>query len=322
MPTLLCRIFIPIGVILVSLIAFVPRAAAGPVVNPGPANFAQTMLGTRLKNFKGAADSLYVGVPDLGIGACRVIGGLRWENGRNSFSLTLDRAADSWRGNASNGNGTANANMANVSNPLPPPCVTPVLDSLGAMQIMIRNDLTDATVELKNVMLDANPLGDFTLTKTSSGPNLAYWNVTGYPFHNGFTLTGDLVLTPPAGTGNFNNCGNEACKLELSFGSITPTAVDVFGVEAQRVKKNVRVQWETGSELNLLGFNILRSSRKSGPFAQLNAEMLAAQCPGCVTGARYEYVDTTAKRKQVYFYKLQAVKADGTIQEFGPVRVR
>ena len=73
----------------------------------------------------------------------------------------------------------------------------------------------------------------------------------------------------------------------------------------------VLINWITESEINNTGFNIKRSTARSGKFKVINPVVI----PGAgTTGERqtYTYTDTTAKPDIVYYYQLECVSVDGT----------
>ncbi len=92
--------------------------------------------------------------------------------------------------------------------------------------------------------------------------------------------------------------------------------VSSFAVKAQG--NQVQASWVTATEINNVGFNILRSTAQSGTYVKVNANLIPSQCLGCVAGANYSYTDASAAPGQTFFYKLQAVDNKGGTQLFGP----
>lgn len=88
--------------------------------------------------------------------------------------------------------------------------------------------------------------------------------------------------------------------------STTPTAVNLISFKARPTKKGVRVKWETGTELNTVGFNVWRKTG-TGEWKQLNTVAINATNMGTVSGAKYAYVDKTAKPGKMYRYKLEVL---------------
>lgn len=96
-----------------------------------------------------------------------------------------------------------------------------------------------------------------------------------------------------------------------------PTAVMFRAVAATQASRGVLVRWRTGSEADLLGFQVYRSRGRS--WKRLTRSLVAAK--GSVTGAAYRFLDKTARRGVPYRYRIKAVDRDGTSSWVGPVRV-
>ena len=116
-----------------------------------------------------------------------------------------------------------------------------------------------------------------------------------------FALIGDPALQPKT---------NYVC-------SQTPTAVMMGSFRARREASNVRLSWQTASEVDTVGFNVLRSEG-SGAYSQLNAELLPAQRAGSDSGGDYSYLDAGSLAGKTYRYKLQVITTDGGTHEYGP----
>src|SRR5207237_3296588 len=84
----------------------------------------------------------------------------------------------------------------------------------------------------------------------------------------------------------------------------TPTAVRLLGLTARPGRGGVAVDWRTGAETDLAGFNVYRGT------AKLNHFLIAAR--GAATGAAYRFVDRTARAAKPYRYRLQLVGRDGS----------
>lgn len=94
----------------------------------------------------------------------------------------------------------------------------------------------------------------------------------------------------------------------------TPTAANLvqFGARYNAKQDLVRVKWQTGVELDIVGFNVFRATKKDGVYKQLNADLIPSKYAGQVVGARYSLRDAKAKSDKTYFYKLQVVYANDT----------
>ena len=124
-------------------------------------------------------------------------------------------------------------------------------------------------------------------------------------------------------TKDINNLTYSAYTLATGDPVNAPTAADLvaFGARFRAKQERVNVKWQTGTELNILGFNLYRAVGKTGTYKQLNAELIPAKNLGQVLGASYILRDTQVKAGKTYFYKLQVVYADGAREMSSRVRV-
>lgn len=102
-----------------------------------------------------------------------------------------------------------------------------------------------------------------------------------------------------------------------------PTAVGLSQLSALASNPHlVKVKWQTGTELNIIGFNILRRGGGVKAWKQLNADLIGAKNIGQVMGSRYLYNDSTVGPGKTYKYKLQVVYTDGSKQTTAAIKVK
>lgn len=101
---------------------------------------------------------------------------------------------------------------------------------------------------------------------------------------------------------------------------VTPLSVDLIWFEAAANDASVTLGWETASEIDNLGFNILRAATVDGPRTQVNAQLIPTLVPpGSPFGAVYEYTDSGVTPGATYYYWLQDVDLYGRLGLAGPV---
>ncbi|MDX1390642.1 MAG: hypothetical protein R3344_15740, partial [Acidobacteriota bacterium] len=99
---------------------------------------------------------------------------------------------------------------------------------------------------------------------------------------------------------------------------LAPTAVELTSFTATAADSAVVLEWETGAELNNLGFHLYRSESADGPFERVTVELI----PGLGSspaGARYRHVDTGLVNGVTYHYELEDVETTGATERHGPV---
>jgi hypothetical protein len=84
----------------------------------------------------------------------------------------------------------------------------------------------------------------------------------------------------------------------------------------------VTLAWETVSEQDNAGFNVLRGETADGPWVQVNATMIPAATPGSSEGHSYTWGDPLVLTAgQTVYYLLEDVDFSGVAAQHGPVSV-
>ena len=90
-----------------------------------------------------------------------------------------------------------------------------------------------------------------------------------------------------------------------------PTAVTLSSFTGSSHLGTAQLDWETASEIGLLGFNLYRAEVLDGAKHKLNADLIPAEHPGQIIGANYQFTDAVEQGKR-YYYWLELVKTHGT----------
>jgi hypothetical protein len=77
------------------------------------------------------------------------------------------------------------------------------------------------------------------------------------------------------------------CAFVLILPLRVSAAVTISSFDAKWQSGKVAVNWKTATELNNVGFNILRSTSPNGSFSKVNSTPIPTQCLGCITGTSY-----------------------------------
>ncbi len=119
----------------------------------------------------------------------------------------------------------------------------------------------------------------------------------------------------------FEGNGMGTCSDYLSNprrNSMTPTLVVLYQFELIVEGEQVKVCWETASELRTVGFWIERLGA-NGEWIRVNSEMIWAEgWPNGGMGASYCYIDEAARPGETYTYRLIEVELDGRQNAYGP----
>lgn len=109
-----------------------------------------------------------------------------------------------------------------------------------------------------------------------------------------------------------------------AYGAITRnnvTPVEIINFMALGSTEGIKLSWETTAEMDNLGFNIYRSTSVDGERKLVNQSVIISDSLGGGMGATYEYMDATVPAGITYYYWLQDIPLDDTIDpvDFGPL---
>jgi hypothetical protein len=102
-----------------------------------------------------------------------------------------------------------------------------------------------------------------------------------------------------------------------------PNIAVLLNFEAHQTRADyVRLTWETGSEPNLLGFNVYRKLKSSETWVKLNDQLIPSQNPGGLTGAAYKFLDKAVQLQKTYHYQLELVSTFGYSEWSDVIKLR
>ncbi|MBL7092825.1 T9SS type A sorting domain-containing protein [candidate division KSB1 bacterium] len=100
---------------------------------------------------------------------------------------------------------------------------------------------------------------------------------------------------------------------------LAPTNVVFSSFFAEVGQDGILTYWTTETEPNNAGFNVYRSTEENGDYIKVNESLIPA-LGDATTGASYSYVDKPDQADD-YYYKLQSVSLDGSINFHEPIFV-
>lgn len=97
-----------------------------------------------------------------------------------------------------------------------------------------------------------------------------------------------------------------------------PVPVEFGTLDAQCRGNEVVVRWNTVTETDNFGFNVLRGELADGPFVRINDRIIAAAGTSAIPHA-YLFADRQVRPGVTYYYVVEDIATDGTAQQHGPV---
>ena len=96
---------------------------------------------------------------------------------------------------------------------------------------------------------------------------------------------------------------------------VSLTSCDLLG------KTELTITWTTESELDIIGFNLLRSESENGPYIRINDELIPPAMDPNV-GGEHSYVDHAVVNGVTYYYKLESIDRQGNTTESEPIVIK
>jgi hypothetical protein len=145
----------------------------------------------------------------------------------------------------------------------------------------------------------SGPIARITFTGLEGGTTVMTWS--------------RADLTTPEGVAIPNV--TQDCTVVL----LIPTGVSLAQFFARPMDGAINVEWETTTDVNILGFNLYRAQDRLGEPLLLNEALIPVQELGSSLGAQYQYPDRSALPGLLYHYWLDFVRVDGSTSRHGPV---
>ena len=167
----------------------------------------------------------------------------------------------------------------------------------------------------------------FDITFTICGPPPFYkvlWDINGGTDNYQWAAGDILVTTITDNYGEFNGetrtfnitlDSNDEQEVPADDASL-PVHLSLF--QAESGNEQVRLTWQTESEVNCLGFFVLRSIIQDSVYVRLTNKIIKGA--GSSSSLReYVYLDKQVENEITYYYKLEEKATDGASTLYGPV---
>jgi hypothetical protein len=99
-----------------------------------------------------------------------------------------------------------------------------------------------------------------------------------------------------------------------------PTAISLLSFTAKGDGNAVKVEWETATEFDNVGFHLYRATSPGGPYSRITDKLISAR-PRQGQGAGYSYLDADVTVGRLYYYKLEDIDIYGKHTLHGPICV-
>ncbi len=108
-----------------------------------------------------------------------------------------------------------------------------------------------------------------------------------------------------------------AVLLTLMILQPASAAVTLIYFRATGSPTQISLEWETASEIDMVGFYILKSETFSGDYEPIST--LIHSLGDSFGGATYFHIDSSVAPGQTYYYKLQVLDRNQNSEYFGPI---
>jgi hypothetical protein len=105
-------------------------------------------------------------------------------------------------------------------------------------------------------------------------------------------------------------------------GSSEPHGLILNYFETMPQHNAVRLEWQTVSEVDIVGFNLHRAPAIDGQRSQLNGSLILTSMPGNSMGDTYEFMDDSVMQGTTYYYWLEIVLISGQSSWTEPVEAK
>ncbi|MCZ7591066.1 MAG: carboxypeptidase regulatory-like domain-containing protein [Kiritimatiellae bacterium] len=186
--------------------------------------------------------------------------------------------------------------------------------------------INDVTIRLFRVTGGVTSLWDVAVTATDTNGQMGWYFFYELPFGDYRVVVdqGNIPnYLPRKTTPMFYNVtiSPQYIRFDADFGfNLDPTPITLKSFEATREGDDVRLDWETVSEFENIGYHLYRSESADGPRTRLNGDLIPGQGTGM--GAAYTFTDSDVSRTATWYYWLEDVSQTFDTKLHGPAIVR
>ena len=127
----------------------------------------------------------------------------------------------------------------------------------------------------------------------------------------------DVMADPDGTNGPTTASALPSQSDDAAVNIVNPVSESMHGFWGLAAGNAVRLRWQTASELDVLGFHVLRRI-DGGPFEQITAAPIFARYAGADRSGHYSFQDRGVSGGQVT-YVLEIIHLDGSVERYGQV---
>lgn len=83
---------------------------------------------------------------------------------------------------------------------------------------------------------------------------------------------------------------------------------------------SIKIVWQTETEFDSAGFNIMRGRSETGPYEKINDRLIPAS-EDAVAGGDYSFADSEVTPGEQYYYQLEDIDLSGNVTSHAPIVV-
>jgi hypothetical protein len=202
------------------------------------------------------------------------------------------------------------------------PFATAALESGGLLTVYFKLDLPAGwyRVELFKNPSGADPSGNGEGEVFAGSTNVLHPGGGSVNFNHSLAgSVGDIVTATATFCADGATCAlfSDTSEFGTAVTAVT-TVVELTSFTAVGREAAVELLWETGSELNNLGFHLYRSLSASGPYERIT-EAVIPGLGSSPAGRSYSFRDSGLTNGATYFYRLEDIETTGRSSLHGPV---
>ncbi len=157
----------------------------------------------------------------------------------------------------------------------------------------------------------------FRFSDTAAASELVHWNGSGW--QDITESSGADFSIPGQVTFDWTSTGRGKDSFVINSGESSTLPITLTSFYAVQIgENNSRIMWEVASEVDIIGYNLLRvegSGAQNGTI-RVNPSIIEGHLSG--TGFNYSYLDESLNKGQLYTYWLESVCLDGAVNLYGP----